>query len=55
MCFKTICKEADADEIKMVEQFLNVRTVKELVTIYQPIMNELGRSFTRDDDAPTYI
>ena len=37
------------EEIEFAEQFLTVRSVKELVMIYPSVMSGLGRSFTRDE------
>ena len=37
------------EEREYAEQFLAVRSVKELVTIYPSVMSRLGRSFTRGE------
>ena len=50
MCFRNSnIKEVDLDELRMAEQFLAVRSVKELVAIYPSVMSGLGRSFTRGE------
>ena len=37
------------EELEFAEEFLAVRSVKELVMIYPSVMSGLGRSFTRDE------
>ena len=50
MCFRNSeIKEVDANELRMAEEFLAVRSVKALVMIYPSVMSELGRSFTRGE------